>query len=144
MTHSYAQAEIAADTADVLLVEAQLIKAKDNVQDLAAIAGSYANLAIAHHLASLTETVEALAERMEELTDAVAATSARRTPWWRVLLSWRPGRRKAADASFDDDVAEALSLTADGLADAPTEAEAVSKNEDLADVIPLPFAGGAR
>ncbi|WP_106403769.1 hypothetical protein [Actinocorallia populi] len=142
MTHFYApQNEVAADTADLLLAEAQLIRAKDSVQDLTAIAGGYATLAVAHQLASLTETVDALAELVEDLADAVTAT--RRTPWWKALLSWRPGRRKAATSSFDDAASQALSLTADAQ-DAPVEVESAPEGADLADVITFPFAGGAR
>lgn len=148
MTHSYApQSELAADTADLLLAEAQLIKAKDNVQDLTAIASGYATLAVAHQLASLTETVDALAELVQDLTDAVTTTGARRTPWWKTLLSWRPRRCKAVGASFDDAASQALSLTTDGLADAqdaPVEPEQAPRSEGLAHVITLPFAGGAR
>ena len=149
MSHhdAYAQADLAAGIADALLAEAQLIKPKDNVLDLANIAGGYANLAIARQLAALTETVEALAERVQELTGMVAATRARRarTSWWWILLPWRPERR-AAVASFGD-VTETVSPAARGTShgeEAEQGAAVGAADESLAAVIDLRFAGGAR
>jgi hypothetical protein len=155
------QAQINAETAGLLLAEAQLQADNTNVSEQAALAGGYASLAIARQLAALNEIVSALGDQVAELTDRLAA---RRTPWWKSFLQnlpivrgWREGNAlgrkavakiqaaKAAQAqpssSFDADVDQALNVAA------PSEAAAAAPpvGEGLATVVPMPFlAGGAR